>query len=225
MGEYGNLMAMRSKKQSMGDGAMRAFLARYACPLSYHQVRARFMGNIATPDMDVSPMREIQRIWNNDLPVFESKAEAEEFFSVLMKGVWNALSDHQNHTSPFELARVKTAAASYEYLARLGRIRHEEIEGFIDGLFAGQDEIDLPESAHKAVGVLGELRGLFAATEDLANSPPGPASVSSLEHTAKHLRELSRIAEHEINVIIQACKKARAQALETLSTGRPPILH
>lgn len=102
-------MAMRSKKQLMGDGAMRAFLARYACPLSYHQVRARFMGNIATPDMDVSPMQEIQRIWNNDLPVFESQSVTEEFFGVLMKGVWNALSDHQSHTSPFELARVPKA--------------------------------------------------------------------------------------------------------------------
>jgi hypothetical protein len=35
------------------------------------------MGNIATPDMTASPMQEIQRIWNNELPVFDSKSEAK----------------------------------------------------------------------------------------------------------------------------------------------------
>ncbi|RFU12050.1 hypothetical protein DZD18_14010 [Rhodobacteraceae bacterium W635] len=64
-------MAARGKKQSVDDGAIRALLKRYACPLPYHQVRARFMGNITTPDMNASPMQEIHRVWNDELPVFE----------------------------------------------------------------------------------------------------------------------------------------------------------
>ena len=121
--------------------------------------------------------------------------------------------------------RVKTTPASYEYLARLGGVRREELDGFIDGLFAGQDELDFPESAHKAIGTLGELRALFAATEDLANNPPGPTDVASMEVTAKHLRELTRIAEIEINTIIQSCRKARQQMLETFVIERPSTLH
>ncbi len=218
-------MAARDKKQSVDDAALRALLKRYACPIGYHQVRSRFMGNIATPDMNASPMQEIRRIWNDDLPEFEDREEAEAFFSALLQGMWNGLGAHQKRNNPFRLVRVKIAPASYEYLARLGKARREEIEGFLDGLFAGQDEMDFPESAHKGIGILGELRALFAATEDLANNPPGPADVSSLEQTAKHLRELTRIAEIEINAILQSCRKARQQMLETHVMERPGRLH
>lgn len=218
-------MVVRGKKQSVDDGALRALLARYACPIPYHQVRARFMGNIATPDMNASPMKEVQRIWNDDLPEFEDRKEAEAFFGVLLQGMWNGLSAHQKRSDPFKLARIKTAPASYEHLVRLGKVRREEIDGFIDGLFAGQEEMDFPESAHKAVGILGELRAMFAATENMASNPPGPADVASLEQTAKHLREMARIAEIEINTIIQSCRRARQQMLSTQTMGRPGALH
>lgn len=69
------------------------------------------------------------------------------------------------------------------------------------------------------------MRGLFAATEDMALNPPGPADVSSMEQTVKHLRELTRIAEVEINTIIQSCRKARQQMLETQTMERPEMLH
>lgn len=48
-------MVARGKKQSVDNGAIRALLKHYACPLPYHQVRARFMGNIATPDIMPRP--------------------------------------------------------------------------------------------------------------------------------------------------------------------------
>ena len=215
---------MSRKPKSKGSGASRAkaLLVQYSCPISYHQVRARFMGNIATPDMTASPMQEIQRIWNNDLPTFESKFETEEFFGVLIQGLWNDLSAHQKRTDPFKLVRIATAPASLDFLLKLARIRREEIEGFLDGLFAGQDKIDLPESAHKAVGILGEMRSIFAATEQLAAQP---ASVESITETIRHFQQMTRIAETEINVVVQSCKKARAQALDTLPMGRPPVFH
>lgn len=216
---------MRKKKLAVDDGAMRALLRRYSCPLPYHRVRARFMGNIATPDMNASPMQEIRRVWNDELPVFDDAKEAEAFFAALLQGLWNGLSGHQKRNDPFKLVRVKPASVSYAYLGRLAAVRREELDGFIDGLFAGQDELDFPESAHKAIGILGELRALFAATEDLANNPPGPADIASLEETAKHLRELGRIAEVEINTVIQSCRKARQQMLETFALERPRTLH
>ena len=215
-------MRKPSKNQVTSVLSPKALIERYACPLPYHQVRARFMGNIATPDMTVSPMQEIQRIWNNDLPVFESKSEAEEFFGTLFQGLWNALSTHQKRTDPFKLARIATAPASLGFLSRFARVRREEIEGFVDGLFVDKDEMDLPESAHKAVSILGEMRSIFAAAEQLASQP---ASVASITETIKHFQQMSRIAEHEINVVIQSCKKARAQTLETLPMGRPPVFH
>jgi len=180
------------------------------------------MGNIATPVMTASPMQEIQRIWNNELPTFESKSDAEEFFGVLMQVLWNGLSAHQKRTDPFKLGRIATSPASLEFLNRFAQVRREELEGFVDGLFAGQDEIDLPESAHKAIGILGEMRAIFAATEQLAAQP---ASVESITETIRHFQQMTRIAETEINIVIQSCKKARAQALDTLPMVRPPVFH
>jgi hypothetical protein len=216
------MMKKPSNKSSFSVAAMKALLEQYACPLPFHQLRARLMGNIATPDMTASPMQEIKRIWNNELPVFDSKSEAEEFFGVLFQGLWNALSAHQKRTDPFKLARIAAAPAGLEFLSRFARVRREEIEGFVDGLFANEDELDLPDSAHKAVGILGEMRSIFAATEQLTSQP---ASVASITETIKHFQQMSRIVEHEINVVIQSCKKARARTMETLPTGRPPVFH
>ena len=105
-------MAMRGKKKAVDDGAIRALLKQYACPFQYHQVRARFMGNIATPDMNAWPMKEVQRLWNDDLPVFDSQKEAEAFFSAPLQGLWNGLSAHQKRSDPFKLGRVNAAPAA-----------------------------------------------------------------------------------------------------------------
>jgi hypothetical protein len=215
-------MKKNTQRTSFSAAEAKALLAKHACPYPYHQARARLMGNIATPDLSASPMQEIQRLWNNELPVFESQVEAEGFFGVLFQGLWNALSGHQKRTDPFKLTRIATAPASVDFLLKLARVRSEEIEGFLDGLFAGQDEIDLPESAHKAVDILGEIRAIFEATEQLAAKP---ASVESIIETIGHFQKMTRIAENEINVVIQSCKRARAHALATLPTGRPPIFH
>ena len=94
--------------------------------------------------------------------------------------------------------------------------------GTLDERCAGNDEIGLPESAHKAVGILGEMRSIFAATEQLASQP---ASVASIAETIRHFQQMTRIAETEINVVIQSCKRARAHALETLPMERPTTLH
>ena len=216
------MMKKQKNKSSFSLPSAKALLVKYACPIPYHQVRARFMGNIASPDMTVSPVQEIQRIWENELPTFESNSDAEEFFGILMQGLWNDLSAHQKRTDPFKLARIAMAPASLEFLFKSARVRRLEIEGFVDGLFAGQGEIDLAESAHKAVDILGEMRAIFEATEQLAAQP---ASVASITETIKHFQQMSRIAEHEINVVIQSCKKARAQALDTLPMGRPTVFH
>jgi len=113
------MMKKPSNKSSFSVAAMKALLEQYACPLPFYQLRARLMGNIATPDMTASPMQEIQRIWNNELPVFDSKSEAEEFFGVLFQGLWNALSTHQKRTEPFKLTRIATAPASLEFLSKV----------------------------------------------------------------------------------------------------------
>jgi hypothetical protein len=202
-----------------------ALLEKHACPLPFHAVRALFMGNIATPDMTASPMQTIRDLWGGELPEFDTKQDAEIFMMSLMQGLWNGLSAYQNRTNPFKLTRVKSHQPSWEVLSRLSLLRREEIDGFIEGLFAGHEEIDLPEKAHRATNMLGEIRAMLAGLHGLATkNNTTPTDTQELDGMIKQVRELSIIAEKEINVAIQSCKRARAQMLETY-TAEKPVLH
>ena len=218
-------MAKASKLDQLSDQVITALLEKYACPLPFHAVRALFMGNIATPDMTASPVQAIRDLWGGELPEFETKQDAELFMMGLMQGLWNGLSAYQNRTNPFKLTRVKSHQPSWEALARLSLLRREEIDGFIEGLFAGHEEIDLPEKAHRATNMLGEIRAILAGLHGLAmKNNTTPTDTQELDGMIKQVRELSIIAEKEINVAIQSCKRARAQMLETY-TAEKPVLH
>jgi hypothetical protein len=217
-------MAKASKLDRLSDQVITALLEKHACPLPFHAVRALFMGNITTPDMTASPMQTIRDLWGGELPEFETQQDAELLLMGLMQGLWNGLSAHQNRTSPFKLTRVKSPQPSWEALARLSLLRREEIDGFIEGLFAGHEEIDLPEKAHRATNILGEIRAMLAGLHGLATKNTMPTDIKELDGMIKQVRELSIIAEKEINVAIQSCKRARAQMLETY-TAEKPVLH
>jgi hypothetical protein len=217
-------MAKASKLDQLSDQVITALLEKHACPLPFHAVRALFMGNIATPDMTASPVQAIRDLWGGELPEFETKQGAELFMMGLMQGLWNGLSAFQNRTNPFKLIRVKSPQPSWEAFARLSLLRREEIDGFIEGLFAGQEEIDLPEKAHRATNMLGEIRAMLSGFHGLASTNATPTDTKELDGMIKQVRELSIIAEKEINVVIQSCKRARAQMLETY-TAEKPVLH
>jgi hypothetical protein len=182
------------------------------------------MGNIATPNMTASPMQTIRDLWGGELPEFETQKDAEILLTGLMQGLWNGMSAHQNRTNPFKLIRVKNPQPSWETLTRLSLLRREELDGFIEGLFAGHEEIDLPEKAHKATNILGEIRAMLAGLHTLASTKATPTDIKELEAMIKQVRELSIIAEKEINVVIQSCKRARAHILETY-TAEKPVMH
>jgi hypothetical protein len=218
-------MAKASKLDQLSDQVITALLEKHACPLPFHAVRALFMGNIATPDMTASPMQTIRDLWGGELPEFDTKQDAEIFMMSLMQGLWNGLSAYQNRTNPFKLTRVKSHQPSWEVLSRLSLLRREEIDGFIEGLFAGHEEIDLPEKAHRATNILGEIRAMLAGLHGLATkNNTTPTDTQELDGMIKQVRELSIIAEKEMNVAIQSCKRARAQRLETYVSEKP-VLH
>ena len=69
------------KKPSLkyvGDQSVRALLARYACPIPFHAVRTRFLGNIATPKLDASPVQTIKSLWGGELPEFDDMVAVNE---------------------------------------------------------------------------------------------------------------------------------------------------
>ena len=104
-------------------------------------------------------MRVVEGLWGGELPVFDDMAEAQKLVSTLLEGFWNDLARHQKRAHPFHLTRLAMEATASN-LRNFGQVRLEELDGFVEGLFAGQEEIDLPERAHGAV------RRLLVMVED-----------------------------------------------------------
>ncbi len=215
-------MKNRSQPKSPDEKTIRALLDKHGCPTPFHEVRTRFLGNIATPDLTASPMRIVEGLWGGELPVFDGMEEANELIGALVQGLWNDLAKHQKRSQPFRLIRLNLEPTA-ENLARFAQVRRQELEGFIEGLFNGQVRIDLPERAHRALGHLGELRAMMAGIEDLVARDIQAESRTELETTFKHVRELTRILEAEIHEAVLSCTRARRQMLERISTENPTL--
>ena len=71
-------MAKTRTPPSASDDEIRRLLDRYRCPIPFHAVRTRFLGNIASPGPQASPMRMLGALWGGELPAFDSIEDANE---------------------------------------------------------------------------------------------------------------------------------------------------
>ncbi|EDP63897.1 hypothetical protein BAL199_14717 [alpha proteobacterium BAL199] len=202
------------------ERAVRQILDRYACPVPYHEVRARFLGSIATPVIGASPVVVVQNLWGGELPEFESLEAANELIGILVNGLWNGLTRHQKRTEPFRVIRL-VVPATREGIAQLALTRRQEVDGFVEGLFAGQGEIDLPDKSNEALNVLGEIRAMMDGVHVLATDESKPAPSAELEKTLKYVQQLSRTIEQEMNAVLLDCTRARRAAMR--ETGPPGV--
>ena len=213
------------KKRSpthVGPQSARALLTRYACPIPFHAVRTRFLGNIATPTLDASPVQTIKRLWGGELPEFNDMAAINDLFEALMR-LWNELAQHQSDTKPYRLVRM-TVTPTPDNLQRVCRTRVEELEGFIDGLFGDEDVIDLPERANEALHHLGEINAMMRGILDrMERESAPPASEQDVVRILGEVRELSRIAEKELHALVLSCTQARQQVLAAIAVDKPTI--
>ena len=104
------------------------------------------------------------------MPEFESLDAVNELVRILVMGLWNGLSRHQERNAPFRLMRVEIPETR-EGLAHIALIRREELDGFVEGLFGKEQSLDLPERAHRALDALSELRAIF---DGLYENPTKP---------------------------------------------------
>ena len=102
-------MPTRADPSPASDGQVRALLERYGCPVPFHEVRTRFLGNIASPVMSASPIKVVEYLWGGELPPFNTIDEANELIGALVMGLWNRLTRHQDRALPFRLTRIETA--------------------------------------------------------------------------------------------------------------------
>jgi len=201
---------MAAKFKAPTEKTVRALLARYACPVPYHEVRTRFLGGIASPDSGIFPLPIVKALWGGEFPPFDSIDDLNELIDILVNGLWNSLTKHNIRSSPFRLVRLNLEPTP-KNLGVFAQVRRQELEGFVEGLFNGLDRADLPERAHQALGHLGELRAMMAGVEDLVARDIEAESRTELETTFKHVQELTRIMEVEIHAAVMSCARARRQ--------------
>jgi hypothetical protein len=99
-------------------------------------------------------------------------------------------------------------------------MRQQELDGFIEGLFGREEAVDLPERARRGLDKLSGMRALFASALDVANDETKAATAKDIETTLRHMREMTKNAEHEMHAIVMACKRARKQTLAGLPANR-----
>lgn len=202
---------------------VRDLLRKYACPVPYHEVRTRFLGNIATPKLSASPLNIAKGLWGGAFPEVESIDDLNRLIDALISGLWNALTIHQKRGEPFRLVKVPLEP-SVANLARLALVRRQELDGFVEGLFDGAEAIDLPERANAAMGALAEMRAIMGGAHDLAMRTAEPVDPAQIQATFRHLRELTKIMEREIHAVVLDCTRARRQMIRA-ATVKAPMFH
>ena len=213
-------MAKRGSRMiGPSDEQVRALLERYGCPVPFHEVRTRFLGNIASPVMAASPLETVKGLWGGELPEFDDLDAVNELMGALVMGLWNRLTRHQERNAPFRLLRFEVPATR-EGLRRVAEVRRQELDGFIEGLFGTAESLDLPERADRALNTLAELRALFESICVLAADETKAAAPSDVAKTLRHVQELTRIGEHEIHAAVLACTRARRQLLQQRPTSK-----
>jgi hypothetical protein len=208
--------------KAVRDAEVGALLDRYRCPVPFHAVRTRFLGEIASPAISLSPIDTVKALWDGEFPEFDSLDALNELLRVLVMGLWNGLARHQERNKPFRLLRIETPATR-KGLAQIALIRREELNGFVEGLFGAKQSIELPERAHRALDVLGELHAIFDGLHELAGNPVKPATAEDIAETRRNVRELTRAGEREIHEVVLSCTRARRQLLSAMPTVKPTM--
>lgn len=216
------MAARKPTASGPNDDDVQALLDRHHCPVPFHEVRTRFLGNIASPIPSASPLDAVKDLWGGDLPVFDSADAANELIGGLVAGLWNRLTRHQDRNASFRLRRLEVSATR-ESLGRVALVRAQEVGGFIEGLFGKEESLDLPERAHRALNTLAEMRALLAGMKVLIEDPAKPATPADLAETLRNLRALTKAAESEIHEAVLACTRARRQALKQVPTVKPVL--
>ena len=204
------------------DAEVIALLERYRCPTPFHEIRTRFLGNIASPVMSASPLETVKQLWGGELPEFDSVDAVNELLGALVAGLWNRLTAHQSGRNPFRLLRFEVAQTR-EALKHLALVRRQELDGFVEGLFGPEEHINLPERAHKALGVLAEIRAMLVGVINLLDDSSKTAEPDDLKGLVRNIQEITIIVETELNKAIYSCVRARRQLLEQIPATKPTL--
>lgn len=185
-------------------------MRRYRCPLPFTVVRMRFLGEIASPRMGVSPLKTIQSFWNDEFPVFDREDEANAFFQSLMS-LWNRMARHQDGVV-VKLTKPRSPRDRAEAAAVM-RLRAEEIDGFLMGLGETDDPVFTPALSGSVTG----LRSTAALLEKIARKTEEGSTEGTLQDYSLMIDRTTQEVESLLTAILKAAKELRRQSILGLS--------
>jgi len=189
------------------EAEARRLLKEYNCPLQLHEVRAQFIGAIASPMESINALEELKSLWGGNLPPFKNMDEVNDLMNAFVMGLWNQLSSHSNPGHPFELTAFK-GLTTEAMLRNQALVRSEELNAFLLGFFQGQTQVKLPPELGDSLDVLEDLLGFFEGIVAIPKNTNEPES--ELLALAENLNKLTDIAQVEMNNIIVSTAQARA---------------
>lgn len=178
-------------------------LSKYDCSYKFHEVRAAFMGAIASPYV-VDPVFELNALWDGEFPELDSTEALEEVQKVLLHDFWDMLAAHadEQNEQPFSLTPL-TPATNLDQLKAQAQLRGEELDAFMDAFYQDQENVELSDEVAESVDIIEELIGMCS---EIMNMDPGTSvSAQELSELARNMEKMQDMAEIEINNIILSC--------------------
>ena len=182
---------------------VQSLLSEYQCPYQFHEVRAAFMGAIASPYV-VDPVFELNALWDGEFPELASQEKLDEVTKTFLEDFWGLLAEQSSEEAvlPFMLTPLEKAASLDEIKAH-ARLRGEELDSFLTGFFQDQETLELDEEVGESLDILEELVQLLT---DMVNMKEGtPLGVTELSDLADNLIKMTEMAELEMNNLIVSC--------------------
>ena len=182
---------------------VQSLLSEYQCPYQFHEVRAAFMGAIASPYV-VDPVFELNALWDGEFPELASQEKLDEVTKTFLQDFWGLLAEHTSEEAvlPFMLTPLEKATSLDEIKAH-ARLRGEELDSFLTGFFQDQETLELDEEVGESLDILEELVLLLT---DMINMNEGtPLGAAELADLADNLIKMTEMAELEMNNLIVSC--------------------
>lgn len=176
-------------------------LTQYDCPLKLHEVRAAFMGAIASLYV-ADPVFELNALWDGAFPELDSEEALKEVQDVFLNQLWSLLAAHAEQDTPFTLTPFGSPASLAEVMMQT-RTRGEELDAFMDGFFQDQEDFELDPEAAESLSVLEQLVEMYA--EILNMDPTQSTTPSDIEALVENLKKMNEMAEDALNNIILIC--------------------
>jgi hypothetical protein len=182
---------------------VQSLLSEYQCPYQFHEVRASFMGAIASPYV-VDPLFELNALWDGEFPELDSQEKLDEVTKTFLEDFWGLLAEHASEDAvlPFMLTPLEKATSLGELITN-AKLRGEELDAFLTGFFQDQESLELDEEVGESLDILEELVQLYTDMVNMKeNSPLGATELSDL---ADNLVKMTEMAELEMNNLIVSC--------------------